>query len=87
MSDKNIDEEILSLYNAEKWEEIIALSSTTNNLRTCRLSWVLPAISDLNWINNIIQKNSLSGIASIGCGCGLLEWLLQKYSGKSSIYG
>jgi len=85
MSDDNIDENILSLYNAQKWEEIILLSSTINSLRTCRLSWVLPDISDLSWINNIVRKYNISGIASIGCGCGLLEWLLQKYSGKSLI--
>lgn len=84
MDNNDIDEYIISLYNAQKWKEIVALSSTTDDFRTCRLSWVLPDISDLCWINEIIQKYNLSGIASIGCGCGLLEWLLQKYSGKSS---
>lgn len=82
MNNNNIDNDIISLYNAQKWEEIAALSSTTDDFRTCRLSWVLPDISDLCWINKIIQKYNLTKIASIGCGCGLLEWLLQKYSGK-----
>lgn len=84
MNNDNIDENIISLYNAQKWKEIAALSSTIYDLRTCRLSWVLPEINDLCWINEIIRKYKLSGIASIGCGCGLLEWLLQKYSGKTS---
>lgn len=84
MSDGNIDENILSLYNAQKWEEITALSSTTNDLRTCRLSWILPDVSDLHWMSGIVREYNLSGIASVGCGCGLVEWLLQKYSGKCS---
>ncbi|XP_026828324.1 uncharacterized protein LOC105281611 isoform X2 [Ooceraea biroi] len=81
MNDGNIDENILSLYNAQKWKEIVTLSSTIDSLRTCRLSWVLPDISDLSWINNIVREYNVHGIASIGCGCGLLEWLLQKHSG------
>ncbi|XP_011140850.1 uncharacterized protein LOC105184021 [Harpegnathos saltator] len=81
MNNNNIDENIISLYNAQKWEEIIALSSTIDDFKTCKLSWVLPDISDLYWINKIVQQYNLSGIASVGCGCGLLEWLLQKYSG------
>lgn len=80
MSDNDIDKNILSLYNSQNWEDIVALSSTINGFS--RLSWVLPDISDLSWINNTVRKYNVSGIASIGCGCGLLEWLLQKYSGK-----
>ncbi|XP_072752507.1 uncharacterized protein [Anoplolepis gracilipes] len=82
-SDDNIEENIISLYNVQKWEEITALSCTTNDLR--RLSWILPDLNDLYWMNNIIRKYKLFGIASIGCGCGLLEWLLQKYSGLDVI--
>lgn len=86
MSEKkndDIDGSILSLYNAQKWEEIAALSRTiADDLGTCRSSWVLPDTSDLRWINDTVRNYDLSGIASIGCGCGLLEWLLQKYSGK-----
>lgn len=83
MNSDGIDRNILSLYNAQKWEEIAALSSASCNSKLSRLSWVLPDMSDLYWINNIIRKYNLPGVASIGCGCGLLEWLLQKYSGKS----
>lgn len=82
MSGNNTEKNIFSLYNAQKWEEIIALSYTINDLK--RLSWVLPDIDDLYWMNNIIRKFNLFAIASVGCGCGLLEWLLQKYSGKFS---
>lgn len=80
----NIEENILSLYNARKWRDIAALSSTAKDLRTCRLSWVLPDVSDLHWIDDIVRRYNLPGIASVGCGCGLLEWLLEKYSGKFS---
>lgn len=83
MNSANIDENILSLYNAQKWKEIAALSSASDNPKSSRLSWVLPDLSDLYWMNDIIRNNNLSGVASIGCGCGLLEWLLQKCSGKS----
>ncbi|XP_018376035.1 PREDICTED: uncharacterized protein LOC108769513 [Trachymyrmex cornetzi] len=81
MNSDDIDENIISLYNAQKWEEVAALSSASDNLKSSRLSWIFPDINDLYWINDIIRKYNLTGIASIGCGCGLLEWLLQKCSG------
>ncbi|XP_011875754.1 PREDICTED: uncharacterized protein LOC105566402 [Vollenhovia emeryi] len=81
MNGDDLDGNILSLYNAQKWEEIAALSFTSDNPKPSRLSWVLPDVNDLHWMNDIIRKYNLSGIASIGCGCGLLEWLLQKCSG------
>lgn len=84
MSNDNIEENIFSLYNAQKWKEITALSCI-NDFKICRLSWVLPDIEDLYWMNKIVRQYNLFGIASIGCGCGLLEWLLQKYSGLDVI--
>ncbi|XP_070514688.1 uncharacterized protein [Cardiocondyla obscurior] len=81
MNSDDIDENILLLYNAQKWEEIAALSFVSGNSKSSRLSWVLPDVNDLHWINNITRMHNVSGVASIGCGCGLLEWLLQKCSG------
>ncbi|KZC10502.1 PREDICTED: uncharacterized protein LOC107188612 [Dufourea novaeangliae] len=81
MGTENIEEMVLTLYNQEKWTDIVELVCSTNEFEKCRLFWVLPTMNDLCWIKDIIDMHNVSGLTSIGCGCGLLEWLFQKYSG------
>lgn len=82
MVNENIDEQILTLYNERKWLDIINLNCTLIKLDKSRLFWVLPTINDLHWIKEVIDRNNMIGLISIGCGCGLLEWLFEQYSGK-----
>lgn len=83
MVNENIDEQILTFYNEEKWMDIVTLNCTLNRLDKSRLFWVLPTVNDLYFLKETVKKYNLVGLASIGCGCGLLEWLFQKYSGKN----
>ncbi|XP_076630571.1 uncharacterized protein LOC143346397 isoform X2 [Colletes latitarsis] len=85
MVNENIEETILALHSQQKWQDIANLSCTLKEFEKCRLFWVLPTINDLHWIKEIIDKYNVFGLASIGCGCGLLEWLFQKYSGLDVI--
>lgn len=80
-----IEEEILSLYNEQRWEDIVNMNCTHEEVEKCRLFWVLPSMPDLIWIREQIRKHNGIGLVSIGCGCGLLEWLFQKLSGLDVI--
>ncbi|CAK9807498.1 hypothetical protein ANTQUA_LOCUS5223 [Anthophora quadrimaculata] len=85
MVDEDIDEQILMLYSEDKWKDIVNLNYVLNKTDKSRLFWVLPTTNDLHWIKELIEKYNLIGLVSIGCGCGLLEWLFQKYSGLEVI--
>ncbi|KOC59200.1 hypothetical protein WH47_11276 [Habropoda laboriosa] len=85
MANENIDEQILTLYSEEKWEDIVRLKCILNKTDKSKLFWVLPTFNDLRWIQELIEKYNLIGLVSIGCGCGLLEWLFKKYSGLDVI--
>ncbi|CAL7938263.1 unnamed protein product [Xylocopa violacea] len=85
MVNENIDEQILSLYGEQKWKDILGLNCTLNKSCESKLFWVLPTISDLHWMKEIIDESNVVGLVSIGCGCGVLEWLFQKYSGLNVI--
>ncbi|XP_076165856.1 uncharacterized protein LOC143145910 [Ptiloglossa arizonensis] len=85
MVNKNFEEKILTLYSQRKWKDIANLDCPLNEFEKCRLFWVLPTINDLHWIKEIIDEHNVAGLASIGCGCGLLEWLFQKCSGLDVI--
>ena len=46
------------------------------------LLWVRPSECCLQIIGKFITQQKLKGIASIGCGTGLLEWLIQNKIGN-----
>ncbi|XP_029036876.1 uncharacterized protein LOC114873100 [Osmia bicornis bicornis] len=76
-----VEKEILMFYKEQKWQDIVNLDCTLSELDKSRLFWVLPTTNDLHWIKEVIDEYNLVGLISIGCGCGLFEWLFQKYSG------
>lgn len=82
MEDDFLDK-ILNLYKNQKWKEIIELNKVENIVAARKLLWVWPSESNLQMIKNTISEFNLKGVISIGCGCGLFEWLLEQYSGKS----
>ncbi|KAK0180637.1 hypothetical protein PV327_003000 [Microctonus hyperodae] len=72
---------VSQLHSEAKWKEIISLYANKETNETCRrLLWVWPTMADLNWIKFIISDCGLDGIVSIGCGTGLLEWIIQQHS-------
>lgn len=84
--DESVEKEILRFYKEQKWQDIVNLDCNLSELDKSRLFWVLPDTNDLRWIKELIDKYNLVGLISIGCGCGLFEWLFQKYSGKFVIF-
>lgn len=70
---------ILKLYEEGKHEEIIELSNFAECDEVRRLLWVWPSFNDLKWLKKIITDLKFKGIVSVGCGTGLLEWIIQQY--------
>ncbi|KAK2579449.1 hypothetical protein KPH14_002656 [Odynerus spinipes] len=64
---------------------LCALKILCNHSKQYRLFWILPTLDDLNWITEMLKNHKVSGVVSIGCGCGLIEWLLQNFSGLDII--
>lgn len=82
---EDIEEKILALHGEQKWEDIVNLDCAINEFARCRLFWVLPTMDELRWMKKVIDEHNVVGLASIGCGCGLLEWLFKEYSGLDVI--
>lgn len=77
MSDDNIDSNIITLYKEGKWKEIVDNHNGEN-----KLSWVIPSSANIKFIETILLENSLNGIISVGCGTGLLEWIIKESLGN-----
>ncbi|XP_008195688.1 uncharacterized protein LOC103313644 [Tribolium castaneum] len=77
--------QVLNLYKNQKWKEIIELNKVDNAVAARKLLWVWPSESNLQMMDSTIRQFSLYGVISIGCGCGLFEWLLGQFSGLTVI--
>lgn len=77
---------VFDLYRQNKWKEIIELNNNENDFEKHRILWVWPNFDDLDWLKNVINKKNVSEIVSIGCGSGLLEWIIQKHLGEPTSF-
>ncbi|XP_012266387.2 uncharacterized protein LOC105692052 [Athalia rosae] len=81
MVDHALEKLVLELYHENKWRDILDLQNFKDAFEKHRLLWVWPSLEDLDWLKHIISERNVREIVSIGCGSGLLEWLIQKYLG------
>ncbi|XP_045480899.1 uncharacterized protein LOC123685286 [Harmonia axyridis] len=72
---------VQNLYMEKKWKDILKLNEHSNLPDANRILWVWPNEDDIRFIHESILKNGLKGISSIGCGNGLLEWILEQATG------
>ena len=47
--------------------------------------WIRPSLLSLEFIRQEVTSLGLEAVASVGCGCGTLEWLLQMATGRCLI--
>lgn len=84
MNEPSFEERVILLHGEAKWREIVSLGALEENDQGRRLLWVWPRLNDLDWLKKMFGKYELDGIASIGCGSGLFEWIIQQHSGNRS---
>ncbi|XP_065166681.1 uncharacterized protein [Atheta coriaria] len=75
-------QEILTCYKNNDWRELLNLNPQSNNKIAYKFLWVWPSVDNLEFIARKLKQFSKKGIISIGCGCGLFEWILQQYLGS-----
>lgn len=76
----NFVETVTRLYKQNHWEEILNLKDCDSS-SAHGLLWVWPSKENLLFIQKHVFENGCDGVTSIGCGCGLFEWLLHICTG------
>ncbi|CAG9860099.1 unnamed protein product [Phyllotreta striolata] len=77
----NLVTAVQNLYTSKKWKKILKLNKNSNEQSALKLLWVWPDESNLFFIKRTIVDFGCRGISSIGCGCGLLEWIINESTG------
>lgn len=63
-----------------KWKEVIE-KFTQNKF----LPWIWPDEKNLKFIAKYVTEKNADLLISVGCGSGLLEWLISMATGRSNI--
>ncbi|KAH8313706.1 hypothetical protein KR067_010591 [Drosophila pandora] len=70
------------------WRKLLALGDCLDQQLKRKLLWVWPTSSNLDLFNQVLTTSGIQCILSVGCGSGLLEWLISTVGGrKVSIFG
>lgn len=85
MERDNITKTVIELYKEKNWSEILKISEVNKNENIRHLIWVWPSMKNLDFIKRNLFERNLKKIISIGCGCGLFEWIFMEYSGLEVI--
>lgn len=71
--------ERLHLLTASKdWKQVLKLSETLPSSEKRKILWTWPTQNDVVKLAEIFHRLHISSILSIGCGCGLFEWILRE---------
>lgn len=63
------------------------MSTLYNEGNDCKyVLWIRPDESDLKFISDTVIYTGNKQLISIGCGCGILEWLIQTVTGNLNTY-
>lgn len=73
---------VLEMYKKKNWKGILDLNPDPDNEEVQKILWVWPNEANLNFLQKALVRFKVRRIISIGCGCGLLEWIIGEYTSK-----
>lgn len=78
---EDLEDRLINFTEKRNWKEVIKLGECYALTEKSRFSWAWPSEDCLTNLKQVLQRNSVGSILSIGCGSGLLEWILKESTG------
>jgi len=76
-------ETIYNMMRKGDWKAVCQEFHKPDEYREPLLVWVRPTQACLIWIDQVLTEIGIQHVASVGCGCGTFEWLLQEATSLS----
>ncbi|KAI9563188.1 hypothetical protein GHT06_010646 [Daphnia sinensis] len=73
------NDKIKELYQSGDWRGIVQLFE--NGFCDEKLLWFQPDLDGIDFLEKSLATLGVKGISSIGCGTGLLEWIINSSTG------
>ncbi|XP_037297057.1 uncharacterized protein LOC115447518 [Manduca sexta] len=70
---------VLELYKDSKWRDIV--DRYHDHPERNKLLWVYPSGENFQFLKQCLEDLLCTNIVSIGCGSGLLEWIMSQATG------
>lgn len=77
----SLEENLSSLVSTDQWQTIISMEASLSLEEKSRFLWAWPSHICLNTIQRVLNDHGVTSILSIGCGSGLLEWIINRATG------
>lgn len=74
----SLEECLISLSSANDWCGVIEAGKDFSVEEKSKFLWAWPSVECFQWLKQLLNANHIEHILSIGCGSGLLEWLISK---------
>lgn len=81
----SLEERLVNLSSADDWYGVIEAGKHFSVEEKSKFLWAWPTVECLQWLKTILVDNGIGSVLSIGCGSGLLEWLIEKTTGVNVI--
>lgn len=82
MAEEDYVSSVMDLHKEKNWRKIINNCCDDND--HSRLLWVFPSEENITFIGDALKNNDCRNVISVGCGTGLLEWILMEALGELS---
>lgn len=80
----DLEGQLLELVATRDWKKILQLRNRYTLIEKSRFLWAWPSENCLINFKEVLERNCVQSILSIGCGSGLLEWILKETTGYVS---
>lgn len=75
-------DKVLDFHRRNNWRKVLLLNENSQDTRALKILWVWPSETNLKFLKRVSDRYCIEGLSSLGCGCGLLEWIIGQYTGK-----
>lgn len=83
LTSAELDTEFQKLAIDGKWQELLDYRGELTLQERNRFLWAWPSLTDLTVLKWMLEDFRIETLLSVGCGSGLLEWILSKATGVS----
>lgn len=81
---ENFKDDVRECVKKRDWQKVLKLNQKYGSQLTYEFLWVFPTEFCLNSLKNLMKNYNITNVLSIGCGYGLLEFMLRESIGLKS---
>lgn len=74
----SLEECLISLSSENDWHGVIEAGKRFDVNEKSKFLWAWPNVECFEWLKAILNANKIKAILSIGCGSGILEWVIIR---------